>query len=214
MSFVVAIDGPAGSGKGTIASYLNKKYGFKHISTGALFREKIETSNDNLSLQLKNYLNNGQLVPDKITNQLAKEQLVNCINNKQGFILDGYPRNMEQVEFLNSICDIDKVIYFSIDDDLLLKRITGRLTCKNCNEVYNIYFSPPKVENICDYCKNILSQRKDDNVNSFQTRMEEYYKKTAPIVNFFKNLNKLDTINCGKPISDVEVQIEEILKND
>lgn len=214
MNMRIILIGPPGSGKGTIAGFLSKKYGFRHISTGALFREKIDNSNDNLALKLRKILNNGQLVPDEITNQLAKEQLIDCINKKQGFILDGYPRNIEQANFLNTICDIDKVIYFKIDEDLLLKRITGRLTCKNCNEVYNIYFSPPKVENICDHCGSILSQRKDDNVDSFKIRMDEYHNKTAPIINFFKNLNKLDTINCGKPINEVENQIEEILKND
>ncbi len=202
--------GAPGSGKGTMASILSKKYHLKHISTGALFREKIE-KDDELAMQLRNYLNNGQLVPDEITNQVAKEQLISCINNNQGFILDGYPRNIEQTNFLNSICDIDKAIFFDINETLLAKRITGRLTCKNCDRIYNVFLSPPKVENICDNCGAILSQRKDDNLDSFRIRMDEYHQKTEPIINFFKNLKKLDTINCGKSIEEVQSQLEDIL---
>ncbi len=209
--FKIILVGAPGSGKGTISNILCKKYNLKHISTGNLFREKIKADKSDLALEITNILNKGELVPDEITNKLVKQEILKCFEKKQGFILDGYPRNIEQANFLNDICNIDFVFCFNIDKNELYKRISGRLVCSSCGAIFNTYLKPPKVAKTCDNCGEVLFQRKDDNFDSFKLRMSEYNKKTKPLINFFKNLNKLDKINVGKSIDEVIVEIEKVL---
>ena len=194
--------GAPGSGKGTVAKQLVEKYGYLHLSTGDLFRETL-SQNTPLAKQIREYVKQGKLVPDDVTNNMMKQYIVNAINNSKHFLLDGYPRTIEQAEFLKTICDIDLVIYLNISEDLATKRIIGRRNCPNCGEIYNIYFKKPIKDNICDKCNTPLSQRKDDNAEVAKTRFQTYQSATSPLINYYQQQNKLASINVNDNNTDV-----------
>ena len=131
--------GAPGSGKGTVAKQLVDKYGYLHLSAGDIFRQTLN-QNTPLAEQVKEYIKQGKLVPDNFTNNMMKQYIISAINNNEHFILDGYPRTIDQAEFLKTICDIDLVVYLDISEDLATKRIIGRRNCPKCGEIYNIYF--------------------------------------------------------------------------
>lgn len=203
--------GAPGSGKGTLSSLLIDEYNFKHISTGNLFRSEVE-NNGPYASKLKELMVNGQLISDDITNQLAANAIIDAHNKSEGFILDGYPRTIPQAEFLSKITEIDKVFYLNIDSDLLVKRIVGRRICSKCGTNYNIYFNVPKQEGICDKCSSPLAQRKDDNEETLVSRIREYQDKTSPLIQYYKERNKLIEIDASKPINEVFAQIVNGLK--
>lgn len=178
--------GAPGSGKGTLSEYLVDKYNFIHISTGNIFRDTITNNLENAS-ELKEYISKGLLVPDRLTNKVVENYLkkikdVGCLN----IVFDGYPRSIEQAKFLESFFIFDKVIYLSINDEILMKRLTGRRICGKCKKIYNVYFSPPKKENECDYDHSVLTQRKDDIEEVINERLHTYKKLTFPLVEYYK----------------------------
>lgn len=188
--------GPPGSGKGTQAKLLSEKLKIPHISTGDIFRENIKNQTE-LGKKAAEFMNKGFLVPDEITNQMLKNRIEkeDC---KKGFILDGYPRTIAQANFLKSISKIDKIINFELDDNEIIKRISGRRTCQNCNSVYNIYSAKPKKDNICDKCGNELKQRDDEKPDVVKKRLEVYREQTKPLLEYYKkeiiNLSAYDNI--------------------
>lgn len=202
--------GSPGSGKGTIASVLKNQLNMNHISTGDLFRNSLD-NNDELSHQIRDIMSTGGLIPDDITNKLAKDAIIKSINEKKSFILDGYPRTLEQAKYLSTVCEIDNVIYLNIDEQILLKRIIGRRSCKKCKEVYNIYFKKPIIENECDKCHLPLFTRKDDNEESFALRINEYKHKTQPLIDFYKQKNKLVEIDSNQNIEKIVNTIKQIV---
>lgn len=203
--------GAPGCGKGTLSEYLIDKYNFVHLSTGNLFRKVI---NDNLKYasDLKLYLSSGKLVPDELTNKLVKEEIQVLEKEKKWFILDGYPRTIEQGLFLNNLLNIDKVIYLNVDFDSIFKRLTGRRTCSKCGKIYNIYFSPTKVDGVCDVDGALLIQRKDDEESIINTRLQTYNKLTFPLIDFYKRQNKLFEVNGNLGLSHNLEQITELFK--
>ncbi len=203
--------GAPGSGKGTVSSLLLDHYKLEHISTGNLFRAEVQ-NNGPLASKIKELMVNGQLIPDDITNKLASQAILQAFEHSDGFILDGYPRTMAQAEFLTKICDIDKVFYLNIAPELLVKRIVGRRICPDCGKNYNIYFSQPLQEGLCDHCHLPLSQRKDDNEETLVSRIAEYETKTAPLVEFYQKTGKLINIDATQDIQDVYQQIARELK--
>lgn len=205
--------GPPGCGKGTISFEMINLFDIVHISTGNLFRACLDEE-DMLSKKIQNSMVKGELISDEITNELAKKEIIKNINNDKGFILDGYPRTIGQADFLNSVCKIDKVIYFNIDDEILIKRITGRRTCKNCSKVYNIYTNPSKKENNCDECDFPLFQRKDDDEEIFIQRVSEYREKTMPLVEYYKERNILIEINANQSTIKILKEIQDYLNVD
>ncbi|MDE6473184.1 MAG: nucleoside monophosphate kinase [Ureaplasma sp.] len=196
--------GAPGAGKGTISDLLSKDQNLVHISTGNLFREAIQ-KDDDLSWQIKNILNAGGLVSDDITNAVARNAILKVCNENKGFILDGYPRTINQAKFLDTIVDIDKVFYLKVDNDALIKRIIGRRVCPNCNAIYNINLLElkPKIENECDVCHSVLVQRKDDNLETAQKRIDKYNEETFPLIEFYKAKNKLVEINGLDTIQNI-----------
>lgn len=196
--------GAPGAGKGTISDLLSKDQNLVHISTGNLFREAIQ-KDDDLSWQIKNILNAGGLVSDDITNAVAKNAILKVCNENKGFILDGYPRTINQAKFLDTIVDIDKVFYLKVDNDALIKRIIGRRVCPNCNAIYNVNLLElkPKIENECDVCHSVLVQRKDDNLETAQKRIDKYNEETFPLIEFYKAKNKLVEINGLDTIQNI-----------
>ncbi|MGL4947937.1 MAG: adenylate kinase family protein [Mycoplasma sp.] len=203
--------GAPGSGKGTLSQQLVEK-GFFHISTGDLFRNKLkEDTQESQEIQL--LLNRGELIPDSITNKLAKDEIIKSINDGKSFILDGYPRTTDQAKYLDTICEIDYVFYLDIAENILFKRITGRLTCKECNKIYNTFFAAPKNDEICDTCQIPLVRRRDDNERSFQFRMNEYNEKTRPLINYYENTKKLVKINGDDSMENILNNVLEILND-
>ena len=194
--------GAPGSGKGTVAKKLAEKYGYLHLSTGDLFRETLKLDTP-LANQIREYIKQGKLVPDEVTNNMMKQYIVNAINNNKCFLLDGYPRTIDQAEFLKTICDIDLVIYLNISEELATKRIIGRRSCPKCGEIYNIYFKKPINDNICDKCNTPLSQRKDDNEIVVKTRFQTYQSSTSPLINYYQQQNKLSAIEVNDNTSDI-----------
>ncbi len=202
--------GAPGSGKGTLAQGLID-YGFIQISTGDLFRKKLSEDSDEAKY-IQQLINRGELIPDEITNNLARNEIIKYSQDGKNIILDGYPRTVDQAKFLSTICKVDYVIYLNVDQEVLFKRITGRLSCKQCGKVYNEYTNPPKEKETCDNCKVPLSRRRDDNKESFELRMKEYTAKTEPLINYYKSQenagSKFIELNPSKDES-----IEQILKN-
>ena len=182
--------GPPGAGKGTQAKKISQKYEIDHISTGDILRENIRKATQ-LGKAAKSYIENGQLVPDELLIQIIYEKLDSC---KNGFLLDGFPRNVEQAEALQRYLDekkdgLSNVLLIETEQDVLIERITGRRTCKNCGAVYHITQSPPKIEGSCDLCGANLYQREDDKEDTLIKRLNVFMNLTAPVINYYKKRN-------------------------
>lgn len=206
----ILLIGPPGSGKGTISELLIKNDHFQHVSTGNLFRAILKT-NSKLADEIRDLMQNGALIPDHITNQVAANAIQKLIDNNQDFIFDGYPRTLQQADYLSSYCTLDYVFYLDINHEQLMKRLVGRLTCCDCNVVFNIYFKPPQKANHCDYCDKLLTKRSDDNEVSVQNRLAEYHKLTLPLVEYYQNNKKLITIDVDCKIEDAYASIKQYL---
>lgn len=195
--------GPQGSGKGTQAKIISEELNIPHISTGDLFRNM----EGKLKEEVDSIINQGQLVPDELTVKILKERISKS-DCKDGFILDGYPRNLNQAKLLDSITKIDKVIEIDINDELAIERISSRLSCKKCGAVFNTITNPPKKQNICDKCQTELYRRADDNPEAIRKRLETYHKETEPILKKYKNV--LVKIDGAQEIDKIS---EEIIKS-
>ena len=206
------IIGAPGAGKGTMSSFLVNQCNLVHISTGDMLREAMKNKTP-LGLQVQECMDSGKLVPDEIIHGIITERLKkDDIDN--GFLFDGYPRTLAQAIDLESILKelnkkIDAVLNLQLDDEVIIKRITGRRTCSKCGAIYNVYFSAPKTENICDVCGEKLTTRGDDNEESLKIRLNEFYKNTAPVVDYYKKQNIVYNIDAAK---DVDGELKEIQK--
>jgi adenylate kinase len=185
----IILMGPPGAGKGTQAKRIVDAFKLPHISTGDMFREAISQGTP-LGLQAKAIIERGDLVPDELTIGLVKERLSrdDCA---EGFLLDGFPRTIPQAEALKVLGPeigraIDLVIDISVPDEELVRRIAGRRVCPKCGASYHITDMKPKKEGICDRCGAELIQRKDDNAESLKVRLDNYYKQTAPLIDFYE----------------------------
>ncbi len=214
MKSVIFIAPPA-AGKGTQSAML-ESLGYVHISTGDMLREEI-AKKTTLGLQIQDIMTHGGLVSDEIVGNLITKKLTNL--NKP-FILDGYPRTINQVNLLNDLfnkLNINDyvVIYLEISLEEALKRALGRLTC-SCGSSYNIYYEnlKPKQDGICDNCGKPLQKRSDDNEESFKVRFENFIKNNEPIKEFYQSIGKLHTINSENSSEKITEEIKEILKND
>ncbi len=187
--------GAPGAGKGTLSKIMVKEFNIPQISTGDLFRKAIEDKTE-LGLKVTSILEKGDLVPDELTIALVEER-VKKDDCKNGYILDGFPRTMIQAEEWEKIDSIDKAIYFEINDELVKKRLSGRRLCSKCGAIYNIYFGKPKIEGKCDIDGENLIIRKDDQEDAVKNRLDVYYKQTAPLLDYYRKLNKIITIDAS-----------------
>jgi len=207
---------PPASGKGTQASLLKTKYNLLHISTGDLLRNAA-SRNDDISVELNKIMSSGALVSDEIVLELLKKELVNN-KNSNGFIFDGFPRNINQAIkldelFSNLDMKIDYVFLLNADYQILLDRITGRMSCPNCKEIYNLNNNTrPINDNICNKCGSILIKRSDDNEDSFKIRYQEYLDKTLPLIDYYKEKGVLINIDANKDIDDIQSEISSIME--
>jgi len=178
------IIGPTNSGKGTYASRLSEIFGIPHISTGQIFRENIAKGTF-LGKKVEKFLDAGLLVPDDITMEVVKKRISepDC---KKGFIFDGFPRTLKQAEELEKIAPLDVVLYLDVPEWILLKRLSSRVTCKNCGKIYNLLNVKPKKDGICDDCGGELIVREDETPESIKMRLKEYEKDTKPLIDYYK----------------------------
>lgn len=196
--------GAPGAGKGTHAKFISKKLNIPHISTGDIFREAIEQKTD-LGLLAQSLINDGNFVPDDITNELVKER-ISQPDCKNGFILDGYPRNLNQGKMFSQVTDVDLVIYFNLSLDMALNRLLNRRVCSRCGEIYNLT-NYAKVE--CQKCGGELITRRDDNKDVILKRFEVYKEVTYPLVEYYYQLNILKEVEIEESF---EKNNESILK--
>lgn len=203
--------GAPGSGKGTLSEYLIKK-DFNHVSTGNIFRRVIDLNLEH-SDELKSCITKGLLVPDDLTNAIVKNHLEELNKKNLSIVLDGYPRTIEQAKFLDTIFSLDKVIYLNVDSTILEKRLTGRRTCPECKKIYNIYFSPSKIENICDNDGKTLVMRSDDKEEVIKERMVTYNSLTFPLIEYYKNQNKLVELTINSNNDDTQKKVDIILNS-
>jgi len=178
------IFGAPGSGKGTYASRLQAKLGVDVIAMGDIFREIMKEETE-FGKKVRGYVEKGLLIPDDIVVSVLKQRLAKTSRGR-GFILDGYPRTLEQAEALEKIAKIDVIILLMVPDWIIIERLSTRRICKNCGTVYNTRFLKPKVDMICDKCGGPLYQRPDDNPEVIKKRIEVYNEQTRPIVQFFR----------------------------
>ena len=210
--------GPPGSGKGTQTSRLADKLSIPHIDTGSLLRKSIQDGTEQ-GMIAKSFIDKGQLVPIEVVSNIIKERLQkdDCL---QGFILDGFPRSIEQAEALKKITDeIGKfnlkedalAIYFEIETESLIRRLINRRSCPKCGTIYNLISNPPKIMDYCDICDTKLITRKDDNEETARLRFVTYEKETAPLYDYFKQMGILKEIDADKSISDIWEEVKEVV---
>jgi len=211
----IILMGLPGAGKGTQASEIIKKYPIPHISTGDMFRAAIK-NNTELGQKAKSFMDNGELVPDEVTIGIVRERLLEE-DAKRGFLLDGFPRTVEQAVALNDILaeadrKIEAVVNIDVQEEELMNRLTGRRICETCGTTYHLVFNPPKVEGICDIDGGKLYQRADDNPETVRNRLDVNIKQTKPLVDFYTEQGVLFNIDGSKDIKDVTAEVEAVLQ--
>ncbi len=206
--------GAPGAGKGTQAKKLIEKYGIPQISTGDLLRAAV-AAGTTLGKEAKSYMDKGELVPDSVVLGMVEERLKqdDC---KKGYILDGFPRNTKQAEALDKILgDLHMSLSAALSVDVpfedLMKRLTGRRTCKACGQMYNVYFGPSKKEGICDKCNGELFQRDDDKEETIKKRLEVYSAQTAPLIDYYAKKGIVKSVSGTGSIDDIFKKVTEVL---
>jgi len=209
--------GAPGAGKGTQAVYVAQKLGLVHIATGDLFRQAIEQGTE-LGMQAKSYMEKGMLGPDEITIRMVLERL-STPDCESGVVFDGFPRNLEQAEALDKALAkqdkaIDRVVYIKVSEEELLRRLSGRWVCRNCQTPYHAVNSPPKVRGKCDKCGGELYQRPDDTGETVTKRLQVYFVQTAPLIDYYTQASKLMEVDGEGGIDGVGRRIIVALRGE
>lgn len=212
--YIILLGAP-GAGKGTQAANLARELNLVHIATGDLFRQALEQKTE-LGLQAKAYMEKGALVPDELTIKMVRERL-SAPDCQRGAILDGFPRNLPQAEALDMALArqgkrIDKVVYIKVAEEELLKRLSGRWLCRNCQTPYHAVDSPPKVWGKCDKCGGELYQRPDDTPETVRKRLQVYFVETAPLIEYYTKTGKMLEVDGEGSIGEVGSRIVSALK--
>ena len=198
--------GPPGAGKGTQAEFISAHLGVPKISTGDIFRANVSQGTP-LGQQARAFMDAGDLVPDEITVGMVRDRLAED-DTRKGFLLDGFPRNVPQAQTLDDLLlsagtPLDVILELVVDDDEVVRRLSGRRTCRNCGHVWHVDFDPPSVEGVCDICGGELFQRDDDKPETIRHRLEVYYEQTAPLVSYYAEKGLLVGIDAMGPVDDV-----------
>lgn len=202
--------GPPGVGKGSQAVRVSEKYGIPQIATGDILREAVQKETE-LGKRAKEFMNAGSLVPDEIVIGIIKERLKedDC---QRGFVLDGFPRTIAQAKALGkSGVELERVLSFEADDEIIIKRLSGRRTCPSCLLNYHLKFNPPEVEGICNECGSELYQRDDDKEDVIKKRLKVYKEQTEPLVSYYEMEGNLVRIRGEGGIEEVARKIDENL---
>lgn len=198
--------GPPGAGKGTQAQFLSEHFAIPHIATGDIFRANLRAGTT-LGVEAKSYMDSGELVPDSVTNAMVADRLTQS-DALNGFILDGFPRNVIQAEVLDAFLSergiqLDAAVEFTVDPDEIIRRLAGRRTCRNCGRAWHLVFDAPADPAKCDDCGGEIYQRDDDNEETIRRRLEVYAEQTAPIVGHYRHQGLLISISAMGEISDI-----------
>jgi adenylate kinase len=205
----ILIFGPQGSGKGTQAELLSRNFGFVYISTGNIFRQEIKDKTKLGKLALK-YVNVGKLVPDEIVNAIAIKAIRKPSAQKRGFVLDGYPRSLNQAKALAAETEVTDALLIDLSDKEAIFRISGRRVCK-CGRTYHIKFNPPKRKGVCDACGGKLFIRDDDQPAKIKRRLKIYHQEIKPVLQFYKEQGVLKVIDGSPPIPEVFKLVKKAL---
>ncbi|WP_131748473.1 adenylate kinase [Frankia sp. Cppng1_Ct_nod] len=208
--------GPPGAGKGTQAAFIAQARSIPKISTGDIFRANVREGTE-LGVLAKRFMDAGDLVPDEITigmvrNRLAEEDAA------KGFLLDGFPRNVPQAEVLGQMLEgmgtrLDVVLELVVDDDEVVRRLSGRRTCRNCGHIWHVDFDPPALEGICDRCSGDLFQRDDDRSETVRHRLEVYAEQTSPLVAYYAAKGLLIGLDATGPVDNVTDRALDALRH-
>lgn len=206
--------GPPGAGKGTQAQFLIERFGVPQVSTGDMLRAAV-AGGSALGMKAKGCMDAGELVPDDVVVGIVKERL-QAPDCADGFILDGFPRTVNQANALKVALaaaglKIDYVVAFSVDEDSLVQRLTGRRTCRGCGAGYHVSFDPPRVVAVCDKCGDALYQREDDQEGTIRKRLQVYRNQTAPLIDYYSGQGILVEVDGMAPIEDVRGRILQSL---
>ena len=215
----IIILGAPGSGKGSQCKWITNDYNCPHISTGDIFRKNIKEGTE-LGNKAKEYMDRGALVPDELVIDLLTSRLDEQDCKENGFLLDGFPRTIEQAEALSKYLDskeikIDRVINIDVDDEEIMSRALNRRTCSNpeCKEIYNMRDNPPKVEGICDKCGSPLFVRDDDNEETVKNRLVTYHTQTEPLIKYYEEKGILRTVKGQKEFNETVRLVKEALQD-
>ena len=206
--------GPPGVGKGTQADFIAQKYEISKLSTGDLLRESVAKGTA-LGQEAKGFMTRGELVPDAVVIGLVEEKL-GSQECEKGFLLDGFPRTVAQADQLSSFLssagkDLDRVVYFSLSQDEIVRRISGRRSCPECKAVYHLESVPPKQDGVCDACGTSLVQRNDDKPETIESRLAVYQEQTAPLIEYYKKQNVLSELDGAGLVADVQKRLVALL---
>ncbi len=204
------VTGPQGSGKGTQALMLQRDLDIVHISVGDIFRWNV-AHHTKLGAKVRRIVAAGQLVPDDLVDEVVRDRLVDHDWN-YGFVVDGFPRSAAQAEFFLESYDIDAVIHVDVPDAVVVERVLSRRLCSSCGLDYNLIFSRPAVEDICDVCGGSLVRRADDTEEGVATRLAEYHRQTEPILALFERKELVVRVDATRPATDVQDEIRSRLK--
>jgi len=198
--------GPPGAGKGTQAQFIASHFAIPKISTGEIFRANVSEGTE-LGLEARKYMDAGDLVPDEVTIAMVKDRLGHD-DARAGFLLDGFPRTVRQAEVLDDLLDpmsapLDVVLELVVDDDEVVRRLSGRRTCHQCGHVWHLDFDPPGTEGICDRCGGELFQRDDDSEETIRHRLEVYADQTSPLIGYYGDKGLLRGVDATGPVEDV-----------
>jgi adenylate kinase len=206
--------GAPGAGKGTQAKIISEKMAIPHISTGDIFRANIK-GNTPLGLKVEGYLDKGELVPDELTVDIVKDRLGNP-DCAKGYILDGFPRTIPQAEYLDKVLTemnekVDVALLIDVEDEDIIKRMSGRRVCTNCGMTYNVVFNPTKVEGICDVCNSPVIQRADDAAETVLNRLETYHNQTQPLIEYYEKAGKLVVAEGASEVEETSARVMKAL---
>ncbi|RJK93466.1 adenylate kinase [Vallicoccus soli] len=198
--------GPPGAGKGTQAAFIADRFGVPKISTGDIFRANVSQGTP-LGQEAKKYMDAGDLVPDEVTIAMVRDRLAQD-DAAEGFLLDGFPRNVHQAAVLDDILTelgarLDVVLELAVDDEEVVRRLSGRRTCRSCGHVWHLEFDPPSAEGVCDACGGELFQRDDDRAETVRHRLHVYAEQTAPLVGYYGERGLVEEVDALGPVAEV-----------
>ncbi len=210
----IILIGPPGAGKGTQAKRMIDRLGVPQISTGDMFRAAVKEGTP-MGLKAKEYMDKGALVPDDVVIGVVKERLVKA-DCAKGFILDGFPRTLEQARALDNLLKdlgrkVDHVVVIDVPDDYLVRRLTGRRTCRACNYMHHIEFDPPKKEGVCDKCGGELYQRDDDQEATIRKRLKTYHDQTSPLIDHYSTQGVVRKVDGTRSMEQVQDAIQKAI---